>query len=866
MDLLTPFYGVKGFATLLGDEGWTIAGQPEAGNELQEYYRLVPWLFRGVDLRANAVAAMPFAIYRGETEVDNSEDYQNKLAFLPNPGALFGCIESALTIWSYCYLERQRNTVMLKSLRYLFPPSVTPKLDELKGLTGWERRLQTRTVQLPPEGLLYFWKPDPFVEIGPPKTSPAIAASAAAGVLLNVDRFAAAFFARGAIKGTVLAVKGSPPEAERKRIKDVWARLFNGIKNAWSEGVFNADQITPMVVGEGLESLANTELGNEKRRDVAGALGIPLSLLFSDAANFATAQQDDMHFYSKTIVPECTFIAGVLNEQLLMPLGYRLAFTPENLDVFQEDENARAASLGQLVSALASPEEFLIAADILGYEIDAETRKRVEAMIAAKAEQREKLAAQVAQKPGQPPAADKPEPEDEPIAAKFNPHHEPAGSPEGGQFAAGDSGGGEGETDDPSRYHPVIKSAYDSLPEGAKNGVAPPTVILERGTEARMQFAAIHIDPQADPARVSNDFDHEYAHYLDYRREMSSTPEFHAAFDEAAGEALKHSEAYKPKGASISHQIEANNRNMMTTALTKGAVYHGGHDPEYLRIGDRAYREAFAIGFSQWTHGRISSLSEYPRLLAYYSKHFSYDRDNKALLADLRRWRDKAAKRGRACEFASDVIPAELSARIAADIAGAVGIDAIKAVFEAAIEEARTLATKGWVTINGNHVLIGDEESQDYGGTVDNPVVMDFEEFATTYFDAGRQDLGDPALARSNSSVSGAAMERQLSGAVEASRTWQQRRDDARTAYNTALSRGTIRLPSRLENLLDSARGDPDNESTQAARRLLAKRGVDWERVKALPAPTQPADDMAPLVAALRDATRALLHDTPDAD
>ena len=65
--------------------------------------------------------------------------------------------------------------------------------------------------------------------------------------------------------------------------------------------------------------------------------------------------QDEKHFYDKTIRPECNFIAGELNDQLLRRLGLRFEFLLDGLDVFQEDENARAASFKMYVGCGPAP-------------------------------------------------------------------------------------------------------------------------------------------------------------------------------------------------------------------------------------------------------------------------------------------------------------------------------------------------------------------------------------------------------------------------------------------------------------------------------------------------------------------------------
>jgi hypothetical protein len=52
---------------------------------------------------------------------------------------------------------------------------------------------------------------------------------------------------------------------------------------------------------------------------------------------------------------------------------------------------------------------------------------------------------------------------------------------------------------------------------------------------------------------------------------------------------------------------------------------------------------------------------------------------------------------------------------------------------------------------------------------------------------------------------------------------WQEKRDTTSAQYDEAIGRGEVREPTRIERLVTSAGGHPDNESTQAAIRLLSK-------------------------------------------
>ena len=376
-------------------EAWTwLSGQPDDGQTgIKEYFKAVPWLFRGVSLRANAVAKMPFAIYKdgSEDEFDTSTDYENKVGFLPNPKHTFKLVEMALSLLGKAYLFNSKNRVITLDLKYLNPTSVTPVLDEVDGLTGFKRQLKSRTKDFDVEDIIYFWLEDPYVEIGPPNVSPAKAALMAAGVLANVDEFVAAFFKRGAIKATIFSSKGMS-EDEAKGFVKWWNKFVTGVQNSFTTRMLNAEEIKPVVVGDGIDGLQDQDLTKEKREDISTALGIPQSLLWSSEAGglggAGVVSQDDFHFYDKTIVPECEFIQYILNEQVFIPRGFRLKFLPETLDIFQEDEKARAMSLGYLVNA-SMP--LVMSLRVLGYELTDKQWLELEEAERAAAERAEQM-------------------------------------------------------------------------------------------------------------------------------------------------------------------------------------------------------------------------------------------------------------------------------------------------------------------------------------------------------------------------------------------------------------------------------------------------------------------------------------------
>ena len=53
--------------------------------------------------------------------------------------------------------------------------------------------------------------------------------------------------------------------------------------------------------------------------------------------------------------------------------------------------------------------------------------------------------------------------------------------------------------------------------------------------------------------------------------------------------------------------------------------------------------------------------------------------------------------------------------------------------------------------------------------------------------------------------------------------------DEGKAEYSRQLSSGKIRKPTGIERSIRKANGNPDLDSTQAARRMAKKRGYDWQ-------------------------------------
>lgn len=333
-------------------EAWKSLTDAQGGSsDLLKRYDDTPWFRRGVDVRCEAVADLPFVFIDTRTEQALDE------GALPPPLLkldiefewLLNVIESWLTLYGQAYLFKALNAYqVVKDLRPMHPTTITPKFSPDQGLIGFERRLSGQTVRLEPDDVVYLWLPSRRSEVGP-GSAPAQAAAAAAGLLKSGDEFAGLYFENGVIAPTLVTVPAGTPDTEKQRLESWAQRTMGGLKKAFNVlGIAAEVKVTSLGQQIPLGDLALPAMTDKKREDISTAFGVPHSILFSNASTFATAEADNLHFYDKTVIPEAHRIARALNRQLFAPLGWRLKFRPESLEMYQNLQAARAEKLALL--------------------------------------------------------------------------------------------------------------------------------------------------------------------------------------------------------------------------------------------------------------------------------------------------------------------------------------------------------------------------------------------------------------------------------------------------------------------------------------------------------------------------------------
>ena len=110
---------------------------------------------------------------------------------------------------------------------------------------------------------------------------------------------------------------------------------------------------------------------------------------------------------------------------------------------------------------------------------------------------------------------------------------------------------------------------------------------------------------------------------------------------------------------------------------------------------------------------------------------------------------------------------------------------------------------------------------------VKEPEVITEEDYLTRE-GAPRMKGAEPALHRTPGGFPKGQREKHLARVQETMRANIERREQLREEYAEKVRTGEIRPPSRIERLVQVARGHEDRQDVQAARRLLEKEGVDW--------------------------------------
>ena len=326
--------------------------QLKSGDKLSgtvDAYSKFPPLYRAVNIRSDTLSSVPFKIERnGEL----SDWY-----FRTSLQSLLRDTERSLLLTGAAFWLKLMNGRILVGFQVLNPLTITVDMDMTKfnGLDPrsaytFTQNVNNKTWKFDSNQIIYFREPS-FTDEVRHGLAPAEVAMQASQLGFYLDRFTAAFFEHGAQPITIMSMPIDVSKDELNRFSQDWLAKFNGVVNSFRTAFIRGGDIKTTVITPPIKDLMLSELYDRAVAQTAMALGVPLTMLESKAANYATASSDRTSFYAETIIPRLALYEQVINQQLLEPIDYKLTFQPEAMTIFQVDEAQRAQSLVLLTQA-----------------------------------------------------------------------------------------------------------------------------------------------------------------------------------------------------------------------------------------------------------------------------------------------------------------------------------------------------------------------------------------------------------------------------------------------------------------------------------------------------------------------------------
>jgi len=355
----------KAYKAITNVPGWVeMLASDGVPDSIATLYKRVPILYRAVQLRCDALSSLPIKIYKGEENVVDWP-YPTRL------GELIWKWEASCLLSGAAFGEIVKNkSGFRKDVKYRNPYDITTqyfKTGELKfkqnssGAT-WTNNLQAGTYEM-----FYIHEYDPVQDILP-GVGAAIASTVDSKLLYAISKFPETYFEGGAMPVTLLGVE-STDRNDIERMENWFRRSATSIKNAFRVLGVKADSIQTTTLTPPLKDMVFSDLNDMAKDNIALAFGIKQTMLDSEAANYATAQEDRLSFYEDTIKPRLQLYEDALNEQLFARDKIKLEFQLNELDIFQEDENERADVLNKLT---ASGLPTRLALDLAGFVLSEE--------------------------------------------------------------------------------------------------------------------------------------------------------------------------------------------------------------------------------------------------------------------------------------------------------------------------------------------------------------------------------------------------------------------------------------------------------------------------------------------------------------
>lgn len=349
-------------------DSWDFVQAMEQGTGT-ELYAKVAAVYRAVNLTADATSNMPFAIVNDNGEdVDTSADWKNVTGTLPHPRDLIRLWRMSLAFTNTAYARLASTNIAKKQWFYVVPNTMRIVVNNTNGTVDYIERVPTKEKFKPDDkNLFYMWRLDHTTELLPSPNTEFLAMMQSAGILYSADFWAQNYFKNGAVKPTIVSVKGMVTNDKKDELQTAWAKFMRGLGKTWAElaKVINADAMDVKQIGDGLGDIKDSPVYNQAIENIAMANGMPLSLLKANSANRATAETEYASWFRDTVTPTAYWMQEQINDKI-MPKGFYFEFRPEQSEPSQQEEVDRAQAYSTYVSSGMKPS---VAAQVVGIDL-----------------------------------------------------------------------------------------------------------------------------------------------------------------------------------------------------------------------------------------------------------------------------------------------------------------------------------------------------------------------------------------------------------------------------------------------------------------------------------------------------------------
>ncbi|MGB9834995.1 MAG: phage portal protein [bacterium] len=337
--------------------------KPEGIADFLEVYRTHPWVNACIDKVAEAVASVPFKLYREGEEVQEVTEgpiYD-----------LFQSVNDYTTVhdfWEQMVIDLEATGNFFAEIEYsgskpvalhhMRPDCVQIWPDPIKRVREYTYMVNGTQIRLPPENVVHLYYYDPSSPLW------GLSPLASLSLTLTTDFYARAynrrFFENDASVPAVLETDKDLLPEDVERIRQAWIAAHQGTDKAhkvallWGGLKYRETGISP-------KEAQFLELIKMHREEICAALGVPPAVVgIFEYANYANSEAQIRMFWHDKILPLLSKIEQMITEQFIKRFEPEMygAFDTSEVEALQENEAELAETDVKLVgSGLATINE-----------------------------------------------------------------------------------------------------------------------------------------------------------------------------------------------------------------------------------------------------------------------------------------------------------------------------------------------------------------------------------------------------------------------------------------------------------------------------------------------------------------------------